>query len=123
MSDPKQSPPPDAQHVASWFARYMEDLGERSVVRPAQPGVRYACPCCRCLTLDERGGYDICPVCFWEDDGQDDEDADQVRGGPNGALSLARARRNYASFGACEKKMRPHVRPPTAEEKPTDEPG
>jgi hypothetical protein len=27
------------------------------------------------------------PVCFWEDDGQDDHDADLVRGGPNGALS------------------------------------
>jgi len=28
----------------------------------------YSCPCCGYLTLPERGAYDICPVCFWEDD-------------------------------------------------------
>jgi hypothetical protein len=43
------------------------------------------------LTLNERGGWEICAVCFWEDDGQDDHDADNVRGGPNGALSLTQA--------------------------------
>lgn len=64
------------------------------------------------LTLDERGGYEICPVCLWEDDGQDDHDADRVRGGPNGGLSLAQARRNYAALGACEERFRLHVRPP-----------
>jgi Cysteine-rich CPCC len=49
-----------------------------NVFRPSDDGP-YACPCCGFLTLDERGGYDICPVCFWEDDGQDHHDAD---GGP-----------------------------------------
>ena len=39
--------------------------------------------------------YVICPVCCWEDDGQDDEDAHEVRGGPNGSLSLTQARENY----------------------------
>jgi hypothetical protein len=29
---------------------------------------RDQCPCCGYYTLDGRGGYDICPVCFWEDD-------------------------------------------------------
>jgi hypothetical protein len=37
----------------------------------------------------------MCPVCWWEDDGQDDRDADEVRGGPNGVLSLTQARANY----------------------------
>ncbi|WP_446470290.1 CPCC family cysteine-rich protein [Xenorhabdus stockiae] len=27
------------------------------------------CPCCCYLTLIERGQYDVCPVCQWEDDG------------------------------------------------------
>ena len=26
------------------------------------------CLCCGYRALDERGGFDICPVCFWEDD-------------------------------------------------------
>lgn len=58
----------------------------------------------------------MCDVCFWEDDGQDDHDADEVRGGPNGDLSLAQARRNYEAFGACERKHIWHVRPPTRDE-------
>lgn len=45
-------------------------------------------PCCGFITLTERSAYEICPVCFWEDDGQDDHDADHVRGGPNGRSPL-----------------------------------
>ncbi|EJB9782664.1 hypothetical protein MXI60_003206, partial [Salmonella enterica subsp. enterica serovar Meleagridis] len=28
------------------------------------------CPCCSYLTLPERGQYDVCPICQWEDDGR-----------------------------------------------------
>lgn len=57
-----------------------------------------ACPCCGYRTLNERAAYEICPICWWEDDGQDDADADAdtVRGGPNGEYSLALARANFA---------------------------
>ena len=33
---------------------------------------RHPCPCCGYKTLDEIGGYDICPYCKWEDDGTTD---------------------------------------------------
>ncbi|MFD1888237.1 CPCC family cysteine-rich protein [Paenibacillus wenxiniae] len=59
---------------------------------------RYTCPCCGYLTLDERGAYDICYLCDWQDDRQDDPDADQVRGGPNGHYSLTEARANFKKF-------------------------
>lgn len=78
----------------------------------------HPCPCCRYLTLGERSGYEICPVCFWEDDGQDDHDADEVRGGPNYHLSLTQARRNYAAYGACDERSVRHVRPPEPGELP-----
>jgi hypothetical protein len=81
-------------------------------------GGPYRCPCCGCLTLPERGGDDICPVCFWEDDGQDDHDADEVRGGPNYTLSLAMARRNFFQIGAVEDRVLKFVRPPRPEELP-----
>jgi hypothetical protein len=30
---------------------------------------RYPCPCCGYLVFEEEpGSYDICPICFWEDD-------------------------------------------------------
>ena len=72
----------------------------------------YPCPCCGYVTLRERGAFEICPTCSWEDDGQDDHDADDVRGGPNGRLSLADARRNFQSYGASDERARLHVRPP-----------
>ncbi|MFF7211709.1 CPCC family cysteine-rich protein [Streptomyces sp. NPDC008238] len=66
--------------------------------RAVPPGGPYACPCCKLLTLEARGHFQICDECSWEDDGQDDPDADEVRGGPNGADSLTDARRRYAQY-------------------------
>ena len=57
----------------------------------------YPCPCCGELTVNDPGGFEICPICAWEDDGQGDEDADVIRGGPNGNLSLTDARRRFAT--------------------------
>lgn len=87
----------------------------RAVTRGPADGP-YACPCCRYLTLDVRGVYDICPVCYWEDDGQDDPDADAVWGGPNGQLSLTVARANFVALGACEERCVQFVRPPAPDE-------
>jgi hypothetical protein len=72
----------------------------------------YRCRCCGYVTLSERGADDICPVCFWHDDGQDDHDADEVRGGPNYRLSLSEARSNFVRIGACEERVLPFVRKP-----------
>lgn len=53
------------------------------------------CPCCGYPTLREAGAYEICILCWWEDDGQGEDEADVVRGGPNGDLSLTVARANF----------------------------
>ncbi len=73
-------------------------------------GPKYSCPCCRCFTLMGRGGYEVCPVCYWEDDGQDDHDADVVRGGPNADLSLVSARQNFTREGAVSPEFKDSVR-------------
>ena len=52
----------------------------------------FTCPGCGFPTLRERGAYEICAVCNWEDDDQDDEQADEIRGGPNAFLSLTENR-------------------------------
>jgi hypothetical protein len=69
-------------------------------------------------TLSERAAWEICEVCFWEDDGQDEADIDKCRGGPNGSLSLREARTNYLRFGACEASMIKNVRAPHPDEYP-----
>jgi hypothetical protein len=55
-------------------------------------------------------------VCFWEDDGQDDHDADEVRGGPNGLLSLAEARIAFKQYGVYDTRFRENVRLPLPDE-------
>lgn len=71
------------------------------------------CPCC-----SYRTGCLTCPVCFWTDDGQGDQDAAVVRGGPNGDLSLAHARLNFAIYGASHERYQDMVRPPRIDEFP-----
>ncbi|MGE3174814.1 MAG: CPCC family cysteine-rich protein [Planctomycetota bacterium] len=71
-----------------------------------------ACPCCGFLTLEDPGGFEMCPVCWWEDDGQGDADAEVARGGPNGTLSLAEARANFRSIGASAPEFVQSVRLP-----------
>ena len=59
------------------------------------------CPCCGYPTLSEPAAYDICYLCGWEDDGQDDlpaGDADKILGGPNFDYSLTEARANFVAF-------------------------
>ena len=66
----------------------------------------------------ERSSDDICPSCFWEDDGQDDVDTDDIRGGPNRLLSLTQARHNFRTFGACDERVKGLVRRPNTDEIP-----
>ena len=77
---------------------------------------RFRCPCCGCLTLEMPAAMGLCPVCWWEDDGQDDSDALDVRGTVNGQLSLAEARAHYARCGAAHPRFLPYVRKPEASE-------
>ena len=95
---------------------------------------KYKCLCCGYRTLDERGDYDICPVCFWEDEAYliiemdsinvlkrpenyleedyDGEDVLDIVSGANHGLTLRQGRENFKEFGACEKSMVKNVRNP-----------
>lgn len=64
------------------------------------------CPCCGFQSLTERGNYEICPLCKWEDDGQDDPHADEVWGGPNDDYSLSEARKNFKSNASMYRPLR-----------------
>jgi Cysteine-rich CPCC len=68
------------------------------------------CLCCGSRTLTAPAVFELCPVCWWLDDGQDEADADVVRGGPNGTLSLTAARANFLAYGASDPRSLGRVR-------------
>lgn len=78
----------------------------------------FCCLCCGCRTLSEAppGTYEICPVCFWEDDPVQAKDP-TYRGGAN-EVSLVEARVNYQRIGATDERSREHVRSPLPSELP-----
>ena len=79
---------------------------------------RCPCPCCGFLTLSETppGTFEICPVCYWEDDPLQYRDRD-LAGGAN-KVSLNQARANYAQSGAMSRDFVALVRKPQQEEVP-----
>lgn len=59
----------------------------------------YCCPCCKFKTLPRKGEYDICPVCFWEDDGTTNPNS---YSSPN-HMTLKQARDNFIEFGVMNR--------------------
>ncbi|WP_084542285.1 CPCC family cysteine-rich protein [Calidithermus chliarophilus] len=78
----------------------------------------FACPCCGYLTLNSAppGTFEICPVCYWEDDAVQFDDPDYA-GGAN-AVSLNEARANFKNFGAISREFTTRTRRPKPEEFP-----
>jgi hypothetical protein len=92
----------DSEALKAFDRQVLADFSERreriEAFLKTQGSIRLACPSCGYPTIDGRGDFDICSVCDWEDDGQDDDDADDVRGGPNSDLSLIDSRLRIGTF-------------------------
>ena len=84
---------------------YLERLvsvvfNEEITIEGNQPHL-YKCPCCRYKTLKARCHYDICPVCFWEDDGSK---CDGQYSLPN-RLTLKDGKQNFEKFGSSDLRV------------------
>ncbi len=65
---------------------------------------KYTCPCCGHKVFEEfPGSYDICPICFWQDDLTDLEMLYKSMG-PN-KVSLYEAQKNYELIGVSEPRL------------------
>jgi len=76
----------------------------------------FRCQCCGARTLSTPDAMELCPVCWWEDDGQDSDDPAAIHSTVNGDLSLHEARQNYQLCGAAHPRFVRYVRRPSAEE-------
>ena len=71
----------------------------------------YTCPCCGYKVFEEfPGSFDICPICYWEDDAVQ-LFFPMMSGGAN-KVSLIEAQVNYFQFGASTIQMVKNVREP-----------
>jgi hypothetical protein len=98
-----------SERLREYTNRYLSECleaetGESVVLTGAYTPLPAICPCCGAASLEEQGVWEICTVCWWEDDGQGDHNADDVLGGPNGGQSLTRARINYLTHGIFDPK-------------------
>ena len=76
---------------------------------------QFPCPCCGRLVFSGRpGSYDICPICYWEDDNAQLRWPDWA-GGAN-KPSLIDGQRNYRDMGAIEFRFAGKVRAATPDE-------
>lgn len=69
------------------------------------------CACCGYKTIREKGCYEICPICYWEDDSV--QEADPWFSGGANKPSLYKAQMNFKVYGAMEQRFQRHVRKPT----------
>jgi len=83
----------------SWLQAQLRQVGDAVEVL-GEPERMADCRCCGSLSIHERGVYEICPVCFWEDDGL--QDLDTVSG-PN-HMTLREGKKNYERIGACSEE-------------------
>jgi Cysteine-rich CPCC len=62
------------------------------------------CDCCDYFTIDKGEDYEICPVCFWEQDWCGVSEPD-LESGANHGLTLREGRRNFLKIGACSANL------------------
>ncbi|PGK52478.1 hypothetical protein CN918_32355 [Priestia megaterium] len=74
--------------------------------------MKKTCPCCGYKTIDENILFNICEICYWEDDPIQSFDPDSKEGA-NTNLSLREAQRNFIKMGACAQHYLSSVRRPT----------
>lgn len=70
---------------------------------------RFFCVVCGYNTLETQHDWDICPICYWEDDVVGDVD---TTSSANEGMWISEAQANFTKFGAVSERLRSYVRPP-----------
>ena len=84
-----------------YISTELSSLLEEQVIVEGLVENMYPCPCCGYLSLPEElddRAYDICPVCFWEYDGIEE---DEKYSSPN-HMTLGEGKSNYQLLGVSK---------------------
>ncbi|WP_126971541.1 CPCC family cysteine-rich protein [Gynurincola endophyticus] len=75
---------------------------------------KFFCNCCGYNTLMQfrDGTYEVCEICYWEDDKTQTDNPDYVSGANK--ISLNEARKNYEQSGASDLTLLQYVRKASA---------
>ncbi|UWV47189.1 CPCC family cysteine-rich protein [Acetivibrio thermocellus] len=95
----------------------MNKLDFMEVVRlSSEVTKKYPCPCCGYKTFisPPPNTFDICPVCYWEDDGVQYAKPDYANGANK--ISLNEAKANFVKYGAILKEYSNKTRKPLNDE-------
>jgi hypothetical protein len=90
-----------------YFNQYFPQIKGIDYRKDIEISLQNTCPCCGYYTLPARCSWEICLICFWEDDGQDELDGDKIYGGPNGADSLTTYRVEFDRKSRLYKENNP----------------
>ena len=66
------------------------------------------CDCCDYFTIPEGCDYEICQVCFWEQDWQGVSDPSEPSCANHG-LTLQEGRKNFLDIGCCAPQFKSNV--------------
>ncbi|SDW89960.1 Cysteine-rich CPCC [Marininema mesophilum] len=86
----------------AYLSKRVSNIEDREIIVTGEEEKLFACPCCRYRTIEDRGHYEICPVCFWEDDGSDQA---TVYSFPN-HMTLEQGRFNFDKFGCVNDRLK-----------------
>ena len=70
--------------------------------------MKFTCQCCGYKSLSQQNNYEICKICFWEDDPSQSKFA-KMSGGANN-LSLIDAQQNYIKYKVSDSRYKDKVR-------------
>ena len=94
-------------YLLSYIHQHLGQSGLKPDSISGQPAPLFACPCCLYQTLTRHAEYEICPLCFWEDDGASEPDD---YSSPN-HMTVAQGQLNFARYGACDQTMLKNIDP------------
>ncbi|WP_295122253.1 CPCC family cysteine-rich protein [uncultured Chitinophaga sp.] len=88
-----------------YLAKTLSRVHNEEIEIDGDPLPHLPCCCCGYRTIARKAHLEICPVCFWEDDG----DCVPERYSEENAMTLSEAQRNFEEWGVFDLKYKINV--------------